>query len=156
MYTNTDEVGMNVMPPGHERWNAFEKMLSKCNWERRNTLVFLRDQMVAVQVLRYISFIAGLWAALCTNLALTLGCGISCDTIILVFMPWVSALLCVWLAWRLYSKPAYARMCWIIETDNVLLPLLRQASEDDYALRPALEVIERKLAVRRHLMPKGV
>ncbi|NBV76976.1 hypothetical protein EBR66_02355 [bacterium] len=137
---------MNIMPPGHERWYAFEEMLSIESGERRNTLVFLRNQMVMVQVLRYVSFIVGLWTALVTNLALTLGLGISCDTVVIMFAPWTSAFGCVWLAWTLHGKPAYVQMCMIISTDSSLLPLLRQASKDDPVLLPALEIIEGRLA----------
>ena len=136
---------MNVMPPGHERWYAFEEMLSIESWERRNTLVFLRDQMVMVQVLRYVSFIVGLWTALVTNLALTLGLGVSCDTTVIMCAPWTSAFGCVWLTWTLHGKPTYAHMCMILRTDSSLLPLLRQASKDDPVLLPALEVIEYRL-----------
>ena len=135
-----------IMPPGHEHWDAFEKMILALPLRQQKSLRLLRDHLVFVVVARYVSLIAGLCAALACELVATLGLGFMIDPAVLVCAPIIAALVSLWLTRSLYIRPCYGGMCETIQRDPALLPLLRKAAADDYAIRPALQVVERRLA----------
>lgn len=145
-----------IMPPGHENWDAFERMVAECPWSRGRALRFLRDRMVMVQVSRYLSLIFGLWMSLAGNLALAFGCDIDCGYFVLVCVPWITAAGTFVAVEQLFIAPEYARMSDEMLHDPAMLALVRRACEDDYVLRPALERIERGLAkTGQVLIPTG-
>ncbi len=148
MYMPIRDETRGVMPPGHERWFAFDELVATCEWERGIRLRSLRDGMVTAQVLWYVSMIMGLWVTLSSNLVLVLGLGIGRDGFLLVCVPYLLAFASAMFVRRTVIHPMYDNMCLIIAADVALLPLLRRAGRDDYVLLPALEIIERRLAMR--------